>query len=121
MSDREKVINGLKHCTRKIGYNTCEGCPYELGEFGCRELKRDALELLMGEHDDGWVSVKDRLPEENLGACIVYDGFKVQHADHYIIDGEHLWNTPDCYESEEIRGVTHWMPLPEPPKVGDDE
>ena len=64
----------------------------------------------------GWISVKDRLPEEDMGACIVYDGFRVQHADHLIIDGEHIWSTPDCYESEEIRGVTHWMPLPKPPE-----
>ena len=68
-----------------------------------------------------WISVKDKLPEEDLGACIVYDGFKVQHADHYIIHGEHIWQTPDCYESEEIRGVTHWMPLPEPPEEENED
>ena len=86
-----------------------------------------ALKYDRGQYDKGyadgleagkckWIRVADRLPEEDLGACIVYDGFEVQHANHYIIDGEHSWNTPDCYESEEIRGVTHWMPLPEPPK-----
>lgn len=60
-----------------------------------------------------WISVKDDLPKEFGEHCIVYDGCSVQYGDYYS-DG--TWYTPDCYESDEIRGVTHWMPLPEPPE-----
>jgi hypothetical protein len=62
---------------------------------------------------DGWISVKDDLPKEFGEPCIVYDGSSVQYGD-YFSNGE--WYTPDCYESDEIRGVTHWMPLPKAPK-----
>jgi hypothetical protein len=61
----------------------------------------------------GWISVKDRLPKEFGEPCIVYNGCSVQYGDYYS-DGS--WYTPDCYESEEIRDVTHWMPLPEKPE-----
>ena len=66
-------------------------------------------------HDfpNGWISVKDDLPKEFGEPCIVYDGSSVQYGD-YFSNSE--WYTPDCYESDEIRGVTHWMPLPKPPK-----
>jgi hypothetical protein len=61
----------------------------------------------------GWISVKDDLPKKFGEPCIVYNGCSVQYGDYYS-DG--IWYTPDCYESEEIRDVTHWMPMPEPPK-----
>ncbi len=44
MVDREKVIKGLLHCTRTVA--GCNGCPYNDFESSCRDLKRDALELL---------------------------------------------------------------------------
>lgn len=91
-------------------------CQKNGGNFRFGVLNNVRANLAKAPTVGGWISVKDRLPEEKLGACIVYDGFKVQHADHYIIHGEHFWDTPDCYESEEITGVTHWMPLPKPPE-----
>ena len=60
----------------------------------------------------GWISVKDRLPEED-GLYTVYckDG-SMAHAwfeDKWFID--HC----ECGAGY----VTHWMPLPEPPEDGD--
>lgn len=65
-----------------------------------------------------WISVNDRLPnnyEEVLVASklgnIVY--FAWYDADISMFMGHsHMWTT---------REVTHWMPLPEPPKDGDAE
>lgn len=55
----------------------------------------------------GWASVKDRVPE--IGTlCLVYDGVQ-------MIVGRHvrhgMWITTGL-----CRDVTHWIPLPEPPK-----
>lgn len=51
-----------------------------------------------------WISVKDKLPEK--GECILaYNGLIVSQC-YYIGDG--IFTV--------ICGVTHWMPLPEPPK-----
>ena len=59
-----------------------------------------------------WISVKDRLPEEAVMEYIIYatNGIDVRSSvwshGHWI-DDEGYWL--DDY-------VTHWMPLPEPPK-----
>ena len=61
-----------------------------------------------------WISVKDRFPEEKVN-CIV----RYQHA-YCDIDG--YWEIGICfYDGEKFQlnpayKVTHWMPLPEPPK-----
>lgn len=64
-----------------------------------------------------WISVKDRLPE-NSGLYLVIEK-------HWLDDslGTKIakWNTVDWFtadrKSKEITPrVTHWMPLPKPPK-----
>ena len=61
-----------------------------------------------------WISVKDRLPEEKAD-CIVY----YQHA---YCDNDGYWAIGMCfYDGEKFQlnpayKVTHWMPLPNPPK-----
>ena len=65
-----------------------------------------------------WISVKDRLPEySNDGfadAVLVTDGF-VQHI-AYFVGGE--WRFAESGEIKEPMWyrITHWMPLPQPPK-----
>lgn len=63
-----------------------------------------------------WISVKDRLPsiDENV---LVYDNCFKDVSIGYISDFlnyRKTWIT-DCGESVSDT-VTHWMPLPEPPK-----
>lgn len=58
-----------------------------------------------------WISVKDRLPDERR-RCLIY-GEKHIGIGNYV---EPFW-----YEDEWDRGygcpeITHWMPLPKPPK-----
>ena len=78
-----------------------------------------AIEALEKEKESGvtvqeWVSVKDRLPEEKVN-CIVY----YQHA---YCDNDGYWAIGICFNDGEkfqinpAYKVTHWMPLPEPPK-----
>lgn len=61
-----------------------------------------------------WISVDDRLPEEKAN-CIVY----YQHA---YCDYDGYWAIGICFNDGEkfqinpAYKVTHWMPLPEPPK-----
>ena len=59
--------------------------------------------------ESNWISVKDRLPEEGenvltYGARPFYDVFYINRLINKE-SGEWLYD-----------GVTHWMPLPEPPK-----
>ena len=61
-----------------------------------------------------WVPVKERLPQEKVD-CIVY----YQHA---YCDNDGYWEIGICFNDGEkfqinpAYKVTHWMPLPGPPK-----
>ena len=58
-----------------------------------------------------WISVKERLPERNEWVLTYYeDG--MQRVKKYDIDGFPILLTIGL----EWVSVTHWMPLPEPPK-----
>ena len=62
----------------------------------------------------GWIPVEDRLPEEKVN-CIV-------HYKHAYCDNDDYWAIGICfYDGEKFQiglsyRVTHWMPLPKPPK-----
>lgn len=61
-----------------------------------------------------WISVEDRLPDREGETVLYYDGKEVDACNFYF----EKFHTIDLYESDIIDGVTHWMPLPEPPKGG---
>ncbi len=82
---------------------------------------------------DGWISVKDKLPEKPghyLTASDAPAGFPklinilmfvkdLHETDPYNFRGKHRpgWvNWDDEYGYYEYDAVTHWMPLPEPPE-----
>lgn len=62
-----------------------------------------------------WISVKDRLPEKPFSFVIVYaDG-----AMSTLGYGENGFFEPYPVRTQVvIEDITHWMPLPEPPKAG---
>ena len=75
-----------------------------------------------------WISVKDRMPEED-GSYIIYikpkcggypiKGCFAKNGGDYgeKIEGENVWFDYDReYGFYYISYVTHWMPLPKPPK-----
>ena len=65
------------------------------------------------ERQGEWISVEDRLPDED-GEYLTYDGII-----YYLLDFNAslgLWNVSTDI-STAIRDVTHWMPLPQPPKM----
>ena len=55
-----------------------------------------------------WISVKDRLPENEKIKCLINDKYKGVYIARFR---EKSWS--DIYEY--YKDVTHWMPLPEPP------
>ena len=67
---------------------------------------------------NGWISVKDRLPE-NEQYVILWTKTGVMKYAKYLDDEPHRpWITYDengsCRAWDNV--VTHWMPMPEPPK-----
>ena len=71
-----------------------------------------AIEALGG----GWSSVKDRLPESS---CMVFcfDGFHNFYVTEYSAKHK-KFNANDTEGGDfyALETITHWMPIPEPPK-----
>lgn len=67
-----------------------------------------------------WTSVKDKLPELIYGASSDYVLVYILTGGHsiayYTKDGW-AYGYGDLMNSSDIKNLTHWMPLPEPPKT----
>jgi hypothetical protein len=66
---------------------------------------------------NGWISVKDRLPEYNVDVlflqkddCLCFVGWRAKE-DQWVCSQEN-----GMHDNFITRGFSHWMPLPEPPK-----
>lgn len=108
MIDGDALLEKMKHRREYVGRPSDPVC-----------LVEDAPTV------GGWVSVRDRLPgEEDYrqchenwdGAVIWTNGSDIGLGWYYTSTG----NWADIYDCN-IDDVTHWMPLPEPPKEDNDE
>lgn len=73
----------------------------------CEPVK---VELVPSE-DGGWISVKDRLPEEDQWVVSFYKGVTRPNVYQYVNAG--FGNVSIGQDREPC---THWMPIPDPPK-----
>lgn len=82
----------------------------------CKEVYTNGSELIqvfriqqaLDHYLPKWISVKERLPEENTKAIVITEDKQMLVASYTSFG----WMYP-CYGEE----PTHWMPLPEPPEV----
>ena len=66
---------------------------------------------------NGWISVKDRLPEDDKDVLVYDSGSKEIIMASYNSDYDE-WSTPyDYYYDLDNDKITHWQPLPELPEV----
>ena len=128
MKTPEAIKKGLECCMKASEY-ACDHCPYykECISFEANNIYRDALAYItqLEALGPGWISVKDRLPEPSTyvlaltapGALsvgqnvIVADYIHPKSEDHGVFVIAYT-----NYDDKDIVSVTHWMPLPEPPK-----
>ncbi|EFK6345942.1 DUF551 domain-containing protein [Escherichia coli] len=64
---------------------------------------------------DGWISCSERMPEETGDIIVVSDGIVMSGVSYSRRDGFYI-AALEYDDDEPIGGVTHWMPLPEPPQ-----
>lgn len=105
------------------GAGFCTEVPWERNK-GSREeeikahdkLCKDILMELWNTRADGWISVKDELPEKNEQVMIYVKTYFGHEIDIARLEGKKkdIFRTLDV--SYELEEVTHWQPLPEPPK-----
>ena len=112
-----ELVNNLRCCNKD---DACDGCTYFHDEEKCCGIDKeaaDAIEELLAAVQK-WISVKERLPEINQSVLICAFGRSVGEGTYRGHDGfHHVWKmyaVAGTYWDDE---VTHWMPLPEPPKV----
>lgn len=58
---------------------------------------------------NGWISVKDRLPEKQPSFCLVFN-IQIREIHETLFSDDEFW-----YFGEIVK-ASHWMPLPEPPE-----
>ncbi|EFH9758697.1 DUF550 domain-containing protein [Escherichia coli] len=64
---------------------------------------------------DGWISCSERMPKETGDIIVVSDGIVMSGISYSRRDGFYI-AALEYDDDEPIGGVTHWMPLPEPPQ-----
>ncbi|EEC8320091.1 DUF551 domain-containing protein [Escherichia coli] len=87
-------------------FNNLKGCFYE------------ALKVAMRNYPvtpDSWISCSERMPEETGDIIVVSDGIVMSGISYSRRDGFYI-SALEYDDDEPIGGVTHWMPLPEPPQ-----
>ena len=93
----------------------------------CYESDEDEVsEALNESNDNGWISVKDRLPEYDKTVLVVNeDGYmhtavriksSIARIDEWQIKFGVYFIDNDVWEEDEQGKITHWRHLPEPPK-----
>ena len=111
-----KILGFAKNCKEcKFGKN-CINETFSV--YGICTALTDALTI------GGWISVKDKLPA-NGAFCLTYSpNGKMRVAEAFIpssipnstYDKMECWWLTHGSGGQHFVAVTHWMPLPEPPK-----
>ena len=85
------------------------------GNYGAEHLMVHSMRRLVEDAPDvaceQWISVKERLPDNDD----YYLTYTTEYTcEVYRYDGDGEWVT--AWDDTENHDITHWMPLPEPPK-----
>ena len=106
MTDREKLVELIEYFTEHMPHE--EGQTWE--EACANHLFANGLTFETDTNDGGkWISAKDRLPDAWMDVLTHRTGGDLCVEFKCSGDG---WALDDYMLGE----VTHWMPMPEPPK-----
>ena len=108
MSNEKRLIAELLQDVRAKGFWL-----YSSGEEGHEMTAEDIADYLAenGVTIQRWIPVTERLPEELKPVLTLNEEGYFSECGRWT---GRRWET--TWEFEDLTGVTHWMPLPEPPK-----
>lgn len=110
---REEIVKALRCCNSEDG---CRGCPLEMADLPqgtCVDKVLFAAADMLEQDAQGWISVKDRMPETSgyYLVCTLTAFYHTQCISKVYFSGS-IWGSI----RKRYTNVTHWAPLPEPPK-----
>ena len=118
MNDQE-LIRSLRMCSKV----SCNECLQEHTACYRRRWMNTAADRLEALVEQKWIPVTERLPEDNRPVQVYLKNYTIQggyvvHIGSYDTAGFWFLRTQPGIASFPVREwvVTHWMPLPEPPK-----
>ena len=115
MSDlRNKQIAEMEEDLR--GRDSCKRLPRELCNKRSCSLCEAEILYEAGYRKQEWISVDERLPDNSMNRVLVF----LMDANFTKPIGENKIDTDRFIDGKWVRWsnyVTHWMPLPEPPKM----
>lgn len=100
----------------EIAKESFPGTPPDAADIGAVKDYIEHLEGMVGSTSatlNNWISVKDRLPDEDTIPMVLVNttyGYELGYYNRYANLGWTNTLGTTCFD------VTHWMPLPEPPK-----
>ena len=121
MNDREKLIDILESAESAVYWNSDDR----------RFIEKIADHLIAnGVTVQKWIPVSDRLPDKNDNYIVFLKYVKtitlMNFALDFVVHDEYglptkekkscFYYYDDDWENIEVPEVTHWMPIPEPPK-----
>lgn len=137
----DDLIKQLRYCADATTCRNCfwktECCPTDMQKKAADAIEELRKAVLRLEDESGiydelptfyiyptkWISVEERLPEPNAvdkhgfakGYLVKTDRHVMMHTARYNGEWWVLWGQAEVITDT----VTHWMPLPEPPKEGE--
>lgn len=133
----EEIVRALRRLKVETGSLVCMGCgrEHDCGIIGCRIVReaaeliekltdrcaRYAEEIAVAQERQRWIPVTERLPEATDGdyvlACVTWKDTHIDYRDAVVMAFVSEDGLVDVEMDCVLDGVTHWMPLPEPPEV----
>ncbi|EEW1491486.1 TPA: DUF551 domain-containing protein [Escherichia coli] len=112
-----KALSGekMKKKDRDADLRWIHGVIVQAAWFVKASLEQNALSGNYPVTPDGWISCSERIPEETGDIIVVSDGIVMSGISYSRRDGFYI-AALEYDDDEPIDGVTHWMPLPEPPQ-----
>ena len=105
----EEAIREMEYFCRSTKFKTSQEA-YRMAIAALRAKSANDEQM----KSDGWISVNDRLPRDDERVLLYRDNM-----DEFSISVVYGWSV---INKARERGITHWMPLPEPPESeGGDE
>ena len=96
-------------------------CKFLRGRVDGDTLANIAEEIAVAQERTRWIPVTERLPEATDGdyvlACVTWKDTLIDYLDAVVMAFVSEDGLVDVEMDCVLDGVTHWMPLPEPPEV----